>query len=172
MAALTVISSEAWQGDSDFTDCRAEWLTDVLVERATRSDTAPESFLSIAESELRIGAASFVWMRFWFRKDNFLVEKYFNPDLRSIGMFVPICMPLQQSGEILHTESLVLGLWIDPSDRVTVVGEDDFDRAVGVGDISPVEAEQAEIRIRQMTLSITRGTFPPALVRNFAISAG
>ena len=66
----------------------------------------------------------------------------------------------------------MLGLWIDPSDRVTVLGEERFDHAVGMGDISPVEAEQAEIQIRQRTLSITRGTFPPALVRNFAITAG
>ena len=171
MATPTIISSGSWQSDSDFTDCRAEWLTDVLVERATWSDNAPESLLNIAENGLRIGGAYFVWLRFWFKNENYLLEKYFDPDLQNIGIFVPVCMPFQQRGDTLVTQSLMLGLWINPIGRVTVIEEECFDHAVGTGDISPVEAEQAEIRIRQLTLSIGRGLFPPALVRNFTIAA-
>ena len=114
MAAPAVISSGLWQGDSNFTDCRAEWLTDVLVERATLSASAPKSTLNINGNGLRIGAASFVWLRFWFKNDGYLLEKYFDAKLRHIGIFVPVCMPFQQRGKILITQSLLLGLWIDP----------------------------------------------------------
>lgn len=51
----------------------------------------------------------------------------------------------------------------------TVFHEAEFDQAVVAGTITPVEAEQAELRIRELTLAVAQKRFPPAMVRNFTI---
>lgn len=161
------ILSGSWQEHAALRDYRAEWLSSLLVERATWTDFAP----TIELADAVIGGPEFVWFRFWLPEPDQLVEKYFDADGTPIGVYIPICEPLLRENKSYRTSELILAVWVDNSKRVSVLREFEFDEAVRRQIISPEEAERAEARIRELTAAIFREEFPPALVRNFAIAS-
>ncbi|MCB0110205.1 MAG: hypothetical protein KDE53_30000 [Caldilineaceae bacterium] len=165
MYPLGNILSGEWQRSAAFKDYRTEALTNIVVERATWQ--ALETPVAIADTT--IADQGYVWLRFWLLEEETLIEKYYDAQGQSIGYYVPISMPLKRRGEQLETYSLLLALWLQPDDRVTVLHEEPFEAAVAAGDITPVEAEHAEFRIRELTAVLAKKQFPPALVRNFEI---
>lgn len=170
---FTVIESGEWQSHSLMTDYRAEWPGDMLVERATWIPDAPQQTLPIrGDSPVVIAGPNHVWFRFWLSDDEQVVERYFNANGKAIGTYVPICQPLQRTGQIYRTDNLLLSLWIGADDQVTVLYEQEFDGAVNGNRLSPVDIERAESRIRSLTLAVAQRRFPPALVRNFTINIG
>jgi hypothetical protein len=151
-------------------DYRAEWLTDVLVERATCG--AEISPMVVVEDGLRapvVAQPSVVWTRFWFRREGWLVEKFFSPVGKILGFYAPICGPIQYNSGLLTTDWFGLALWISENWRVTVLGEQTFEQASEEGNLPPVAEEQAEQRIRELTTLTAQRRFPPAFVRNFGI---
>lgn len=168
-----VIESGEWQSYTQMSDYRAEWPGDMLVERATWGPTTPlEKLQTRGGSPVATIGPSYIWFRFWLSDDQQLVERYFDADGQAIGTYIPICMPLTRHGQVYSTVSLLLGLWIDTDDQVTVLGEDSFEDAMANKHLSPVEIERAELRIRTLTGAVAQKRFPPALVRNFTISVG
>ena len=169
MGTSVDVHSGEWQHSADFLDYRAEWLSDVLVERATYAPNARVQNIQRVLDNTVIARDRFVWVRFWYRQNNQIFEKYFDAEQRAIGVYIPVCMPIEQNGSALRTVSLVLGLWIDRVGRVTVMGEDAFDAVVAMKKLSPVQIEQAEHRIRELTHLVHTKKFPPAMVRNFSL---
>lgn len=165
MYPLGNILNGEWQRNSALTDYRTEELTNIVVERATWADAAPVQTIA----DMKIAEPGYVWLRFWLLDEELLIEKYYNSVGEPIGYYVPISMPVKRRNQQLEAYSLVLALWLQPDDRVTVLHEEQFDVAVADGEITPVEAEQAEFRIRELTTELSRKQFPPALVRNFEI---
>ncbi|MBI3959693.1 MAG: DUF402 domain-containing protein [Chloroflexi bacterium] len=160
------LTSGGWQNHREMTDYRAEWLSSLLVERANwRANAFPRSFGSV-----QIAGPDFVWFRFWLPEEDQVVEKYFDPSGRSVGMYVPVTEELERRGDLWRTVELVLALWIQPNGRVSVLREDDFDEAVAQEILSPVAVERAERRIRELTTAIAQEQFPPPLVRNFELN--
>lgn len=154
-------------------DYRAEWPGDMLVERVTWEADAPEQRLYAYGSDSVVTAGSgYIWFRFWLPDEGQVVERYFDQEGQAIGSYIPICGPLQRAGRTYQTEHLLLSLWIDAEERMTVLFEEEFDAAVTTGDITPVEAEHAELQIRSLTTAVSQKRFPPALVRNFTIQMG
>jgi hypothetical protein len=170
MGKLDRIESGSWQRAAYMADYRAEWLTDVLVERATCG--AEISPLVVVDGGLRapvVAQPGVVWTRFWFRREGWLIEKYFSPGGRILGFYAPICGPIEYHAGYLSADWFGLALWISDHWRVTVLGEQQFDQAAAVGNLPPVAEEQAEQRIRELTTLTAQKRFPPALVRNFGI---
>lgn len=169
MVKIARIESGEWQRWPEMGDYRAEWLSDVLVERATwRAGVGARK----VSSELTgiVGAKpGYIWVRFWFRREDQVVEKYFTDKGQVIGYYLPVCMPLEQHGMEMRTQQLGLALWIDVEGRVTVLGEQSFDAAVQGGTLTPVAQEQAEHRIRELTTATAQHRLPPAFARNFMI---
>jgi len=165
MYPLGNILSSEWQNNTNLVDYRTESLTNIVVERSTWASLAEP--LTIADTI--IAATDHVWLRFWLLEEETLIEKYYDEQGQTIGYYAPISMPLKRRNEQLETYSLLLALWIQPDDRVTVLHEEQFEAAVAAGDITPVEAEHAEQRIRELTAISAKKLFPPALVRNFEI---
>lgn len=165
MYPLGNILSGEWQRNANLIDYRTEALTNIVVERVTWAISDPP--IQIADTV--IADQGYVWLRFWLLEDETVIEKYYGTDGQTIGYYVPISMPLKRRGEQLETYSLLLALWLQPDDHITVLHEETFERAVAVSDISPVEAEHAEMRIRELTSIVAKKQFPPALVRNFEI---
>ena len=165
MYPLGNILSSEWQRNELLADYRTEVLTNIVVERATWQAISPVR--TIADTV--IAARNYVWIRFWLLEDEALIEKYYTDQGESIGYYVPICMPLKRRGEQLEAYSLLLALWLQPDDHVTVLHEAEFETAVENGDITPVEAEHAEFRIRELTSVLARKQFPTAIIRNFEI---
>ncbi len=161
-----VIISGAWQTNPSLTDYRAEWLSEVLVERATWAPTAEPQQVGDAQ----VAGPGYIWFRFWFLEDGQVMEKYFDAEGNPVGVYVPICMPLERENSTLSTQGLILALWIEPDGRVTVLHEEEFDAKAMAGELTPVQVEHAEYRIRELTTAIGQNRFPPALVRNFAIT--
>lgn len=159
-----IINSE-WQRATTLDDYRTEELSNIVVERATWLENAP--ICEIAKTV--IAKPGYVWLRFWLLEEELLIEKYYNSVGEPIGYYVPISMPVKQRNNQLEAYSLLLALWLDAEDRVTVLHEEQFETAVSNGEITPVEAEHAEMRIRELTTSLSRKQFPPPLVRNFEI---
>ena len=170
MGITGIIESGEWQSHPQMTDYRAEWPGHMLVERATWQESASKKYLPVQGVEpTLITAPGFVWFRFWLPEDEQIVERYFDVDGNAVGAYIPICMSPHQDGNVYSAVKLALALWIAQDGRVTVLNEDEFDAAVNSGAITPVQAEQAELRIRALTTAIAQRRFPPALVRNFTI---
>jgi hypothetical protein len=172
MARLEGIESGEWQRDPEMGDYRAEWLTDVLVERATLQPQAGERTLGPELAQVVIGRPGCVWARFWFRREGWVIEKYFDVRGRTLGYLAPVCGPIDHHSGKLTADLYGLQLWVAETGRVTVLGEASFDRAAQSGRVAPVALEQAEMRIRELTTMIAQRRFPPAFVRNFGIVLG
>jgi predicted RNA-binding protein associated with RNAse of E/G family len=164
---LNFISSGAWQNVPDMTDYRTEWLTGMLVERATWSPSAPVQRIG----STIVGAPGYVWFRFWLQEQEQVVEKYFDTDKQTVGFYAPICASWRRRDTRIVAPSLMLGLWLEGQGRVTVMYEDAFDQAAHNGDLTPIEVEHAEQRIRELTLAIHRQKWPPAMVKTLELSA-
>jgi predicted RNA-binding protein associated with RNAse of E/G family len=78
-------------------------------------------------------------------------------------------MPFQVHERYISTTDLLLALWLDLDGRITVLNEPEFDAAVASGELDPDESEQAEARIRELTLGMSQKLFPPAMVRRFIL---
>lgn len=160
------LTSGGWQNHPEMTDYRAEWLSSLLVERATwRKDAFPRAFGSA-----EVAGPGYVWFRFWLPEQDQVVEKYFDAAGHAVGMYVPVTEVLERRGDVWRTVELVLALWMQPNGRVSVLREDDFDEAVERDILTPVAAERAERRIRELTTAIAQESFPPPLVRNFELN--
>ena len=170
MGKLERIVSGAWEHAPYMVDYRAEWLTDVLVERATCG--AEVSPMAVMEGGLRaplVAQSGVVWTRFWFRREGWLIEKYFSPSGRVLGFYAPICGAIEQHSGYLAADWFGLALWISEQWRVTVLGEQSFEESSAEGNLPPVAEEQAEQRIRELTTLTAQRRFPPAFVRNFSV---
>lgn len=169
-----LIESGEWQFEETVKDYRAEWPGNMMVERATWGpNTATMTTVKLQGSEPAVVAdPDYIWFRFWLAEDDQIVERYFSPNGEPVGSYLPITMELKKQGQSFQAIGLILGLWIAADGRVTVLNESDFDEAVTNGDVSPVESERAELRIRALTSAVSQKRFPPALVRNFTITIG
>ena len=159
-------SSGDWSQHASMTDYRAEWFNSLLVERAAWTDQAP----TVELLDTVIGAPGFVWFRFWLPDLDQLVEKYFDAEGTAIGLYLPVCRPLQREDKAYRTSDLILAIWYNADKRVFVLREEEFEEVVHEQRLTSHEAERAETRIRELTAAIFREEFPPPLVRNFAIA--
>lgn len=165
MYVLRNLVSGEWQEMAHLTDYRVEWLSNMMVERATWDMTAPTHQIGGQV----IASPGYIWLRFWLLEQGIVLEKYFDLQRQVIGYYLPVCLPVQRRSNRLQALSLYLALWLTPDGRVTVLHEAHFDEAVTAGEMTPVEAEHAEHQIRELTTALGRSTFPPAIVRNFAL---
>jgi predicted RNA-binding protein associated with RNAse of E/G family len=165
MYGLRNIVSGEWRNKPYLTDYRVEWLSNMMVERVCWDAASPPQQIA----GLVIAGPGYIWARFWLLEQAVLVEKYFDQQGQPIGYYLPICLPVQRRNNQLQAFPLYLALWSTPDGRLTVLDEDRFDEAAATGDLTPVETEHAEHQIREFTTALSRSTFPPALVRNFAL---
>ena len=165
-STLNVLSSGDWQRNTLMRDYRAEWFSDMLVERAMWSADSLIQKLG----HVIIAAPEFVWCRFWVPEGNRLIEKYYTPQGDAIGIFARIGMTLPHHGRGFSLADLLLGIWLTGNGLVTVYNEAHFDQAVKRGEVTPVEAEHAEMVIRELTTAIAQKRFPVAFVRNFTLA--
>lgn len=165
--ALKVIASGDWDRDPLMSDYHAEWLSDMLVERATWTSHVGAHLVN----HQVVGAPGYVWFRFWLANGEHILEKYFDDHGQPLGMYACIGMSVPHRGRGLSMLNLLLGLWITEDGRITVLNEPEFDAAVDNGAISPVEAEHAEQQIREVTMAIASRRYPPPIVRNLTIVA-
>lgn len=162
---LTLLASGDWRQFSHMTDYRSEWLSGVLVERATWLPSAPLQKIGATI----IASSGYIWFRFWVQEIEQVIEKYFDAGLKPVGTFAPICANWRRRDSRVIAASLFLSLWIDANGRVTVLNEKAFEDAVRAGDLTPVEVEHAEHRIRELTTGIIQKRFPPGLVKNLSL---
>ncbi len=164
-ATPLTISSGAWQRIPHMTDYRSELLDDLLVERANWDSAAP--LLHVADRAA--AGPGYVWFRFWFAEGEQMIEKYFDPQRKAIGYYMPITTTWRRKDTLWSASNLVLALWLDVTGRMTVLNEQEFEQEIS-NNILPVDAaDHAERRVRRLTLSISQKRFPPPLVRNFSI---
>ncbi len=157
-----------WRAVEHMVDYRVERLSNMLVERATWDETAPTQMLRGTE----VAATGYIWFRFWILQTEQIVQKYFDENGLMVGMYAPVCMPFATGGDGLMTADLTLGLWIMADGHVMVLNESEYEAAVQSGAITPEEAQEAEQRIREMTLATAKNEFPPAIIRNFELELG
>ena len=175
-AACKSMRSGVWKDAAHMHDYRAEWLGQVFVERASWSVDAPSLHWNTAPGVVHVAGPHYVWFRFWLDDERTVVDKYFDPSGSVVGWYAPITSSYQssyqQDGKQLSVDALCLGLWIDADNRITVMGETEFDCAIAEGDLTPVQIEEAEYGIRQLCMSISARRFPPRMMRSFAMVTG
>ncbi len=157
--------SGEWQNAEQMTDYRSERFTDMLVERATWTQTAPTRTIDGTE----VAAPDYIWFRFWLLGQQQIVEKYFDAERQLVGMYAPVSAPFQVTEKTIASVSLALALWLQEDGRITVLNEAEFDAAIAAQVFTPKDAAFAEQRIRELMLDIGQNLFPPAMVRNFIL---
>lgn len=165
---LVMIASGEWQRSPTMSDYRVEWISGMLVERATWKPEAAE----IRIGRTVVAAPGHIWFRFWLQETEQVVEKYFNDARTAVGIYVPITAGWRRRDTRMLAPSLYLGLWLDAGGRLTVFNERLFDDAAKAGDLTPLEVEQAEQRIRTLTAAINQKKFPPAVIKNLQLESG
>ncbi len=171
IGARTTMRSGAWSNCAWMTDYRAEWLGETLVERAAWFDQAPGQIWTTAGSDILTAQPCDTWVRFWLTAEGQVVDKLFDAKGAALGWYAPVTGAFVRTGNEIVTETLFLGLWIDVDNRITVMGEEEFDAAEAAGELTPIEIEQAEFSIRRLTTAVAASQFPPALVRNFLLAS-
>lgn len=166
--SLQTIYSGEWRDHPQVANYRAEWLSGLLVERVRWQEEVDPILLE----GIQIRQPSGVWFRFWLPEPRQVVEKYFNTAGETIGIYMPVSDPIQLQSEQYTTTHLFLGLWLAPSGRLTVVGEDAFEDAIEQEQLSEEQIRWAEARIREITADIHQDRLPPPLIRNFSIEKG
>lgn len=165
-SVLRQIQSGEWKANAHLGDYRSQLLDKMFVERATWQANAPIKTIG----ETVIAAPGYIWLRFWLLEGEEPIEKYFDDQRNLVGLYLPICMPVQRRGNGFFAQSLLLALWLEANDRLTVIGEEAFDAAAASHELAPIEVEHAEYRIRTLTFEIHQKRFPPGLVRTFALA--
>lgn len=160
------IQSGDWPANPHMVDYRSQLLDKMFVERATWRESAPIQHLG----DTVVVAPGYVWVRFWLLDGEEPIEKYYDAGRNTVGFYIPLCMPIQRRGASFLARSLLLGLWLHPNGRLTVLGEDEFEAAASSGALAPVEVEHAEYRIRILTLEISQKRYPPGMIRTFALA--
>jgi hypothetical protein len=169
MSSYGQLCSGSWRHEAGTADYRAEWLSDTFVERVTWLEArAWKPQIGYGEITIDVGPGC-ISVRFWIPNPGQIVEKHLDPKGNVLGYLAPVTMPWEKVGTQLEAHLLGLALWIEPSGRVTVVGEAEFDRWAQSDEVSPVAVEHAEMRVRELTTLTAQHRFPPPLVRNFAI---
>jgi predicted RNA-binding protein associated with RNAse of E/G family len=153
-------------GDPAFVHAyRFEPLGDALVERVIwRRLPEPRTLFGAVVAE-----SGAVWYRFWLPQHDQVVERYYRADGTPLGIHIDVSGPILCDETSCRAEDYVLDIRIDPQGRVTVHNEDEFERSVLLGELSPESARRAEAHLRELTAAIARNRFPPALVRNWQI---
>ncbi len=153
-------------GDPAFAgDHRLELLGDVLVERVVWQELPGPRTLAGAI----VAQTGAIWFRFWLPRYDQVVERYFLPDGTTLGTHIDVCGPLSCDEHGCRAEDYIMDIWIDSQGRVTVQNEDEFERAVLLGELGAEQAQWAEQHLRDLTAAIARNRFPPPLVRNWQI---
>ena len=131
MYVLRNLVSGEWQETAHLTDYRVEWLSNMMVERATWDTTAPTHQIGGQV----IASPGYIWLRFWLLEQEVVLEKYFDLQRQAIGYYLPICLPVQRRSNHRQALSLYLALWLTPDGRVTVLHEERFDEAAAMGEL-------------------------------------
>lgn len=144
---------------------RFETLGDVLVERVLWGELpSPRTLFGSV-----VAGSGAIWYRFWLPHYDQVVERYFLADGTALGTHIDVCGPLTCDEHGCSADDYILDIRMDPQGRVTVHNEDEFDRAVLVGELTGEQAQRAEAHLRDLTAAIARNRFPPPLVRNWQI---
>ena len=97
------------------------------------------------------------------------MERYFLADGAPLGTHIDVSGPITCADDGCRADDYIMDIRIDAQGRVTVHNEDEFERSVLLGELSPLAARQAEAHVRELTAAIARNRFPPPLVRNWRI---
>ena len=153
-------------GDPAFVHAyRFELLGDALVERVIwRRLPEPRALFGAVVADT--GA---VWYRFWLPQHDQVVERYYLADGTPLGIHIDVCGPIMCDESGCRADDYILDIRIDAAGRVTVHNEEEFERSVLLGELSPEAARQAEAHLRELTAAIARNRFPPPLARNWQI---
>ena len=108
-------------------------------------------------------------MRFWLTEANYVVEKYFGPDLAPVGWFMPVCEEVANVDRRLQACTLYLGMVANRTRKLVVTGERPLERAVAEQQLTRQVADRYQERLRQLRRDCLAGRFPPAIVRNFEL---
>lgn len=147
------------------TQYRLEYLGDVIVERVVwRYLPAPRTLFGRVVAD-----SGTVWFRFWLPQHDQVVERYFRSSGEPLGTHIDLSGPLVCGLEGCEADDYILDIEMDPVGRVTVHNEDEFERAVLLGELTSEQADKAETHLRGLTAAIARNRFPPPLVRNWRI---
>lgn len=160
------VRSGAWQEHVEMEDYRSERIGSYYVERATWSASAEP----LTRADTTVAAPGYTWFRFWLLDTGQLADQYYDTQGNRVGMLIPVCTPLVRQGAGLVAHWLLLALWMGPWGSLRVLYEDEFDQAAGEGRLASHHVAAGEDRVRALTLAVAEGRFPPAFVRNFAMS--
>lgn len=139
-----------------------ERLGDMLVERVIWDQPVSETGW--------LGGAT-VCYRFWLLAHDHVVERYYTPEGRAVGIHIDVCSPLRCDDEGCVADDYLLDIHITATGEVTIHNEDAFETAVGTGRLTREAGAQVERHLRELTAAIARGRFPPPIVRNWQVDA-
>ncbi len=150
-----VFAQADWETDRDTIEYNCVETRRMLIEKASFSSSG------MGMSGTR--------MRFWLTEANYVVEKYFGPNLAPVGWFMPVCEEFTNVDRRLQACTLYLGMVANRTRKLVVTGERPLERAVAEQQLTRQVADRYQERLRQLRRDCLSGRFPPAIVRNFEL---
>ncbi|MCE2466777.1 MAG: hypothetical protein J4G06_02040 [Caldilineaceae bacterium] len=150
-----VLAQADWETDRDTIEYNCVETRHMLIEKASFSSS------SMGMSGTR--------MRFWLPEANYVVEKYFGPNLAPVGWFMPVCEEFTNVDRRLQACTLYLGMVANRTRKLVVTGERPLERAVAEQRLTRQVADRYQERLRQLRRDCLSGRIPPAIVRNFEL---
>lgn len=83
------------------------------------------------------------------------------------GYYANLIRPAKMVGEQWEIEDLFLDLWLDRENHLTVLDEEEFDRAVANRWIDAGTARQARRELDRLICEFQAGRWPPGVVREY-----
>jgi uncharacterized protein len=112
-------------------------------------------------------------MWFLFKGQPYDVGCFYRPDGTWTGYYADVLEPVRWTGADPRTlEPLVdlfLDLWVAPDGGYTVLDEDEFAEAIEAGRMTADQITHARRVIGELTGAAERGSFPPAVVKEFRL---
>lgn len=112
-----------------------------------------------------------VW--FLFKNQPFDVGRFYRPDGTFTGYYADILEPVRwdrdNPASLEPIIDLFLDLWIAPDGSHLVLDEDEFQDAVDLGSLTTAQIEHARTILQDLIKATERGTFPPAIVKDFRL---
>jgi len=112
-----------------------------------------------------------VW--FLFKDQPYDIGRVYRPDGTWMGYYADVLEPVRWNGSDPATLEpiidLFLDLWIAPDGRFEVLDEDEFEEAGVRGNITAHQIDHARRVLQDLVHATQRGSFPPAVVKEFLL---
>jgi predicted RNA-binding protein associated with RNAse of E/G family len=134
----------------------------------------PQSVVAVGSSARRktkggviLAEPGFVWAVFFFPGHWYAITSVYDARAALVAHHVDVCVPSEEHGGVLSCLDLKLDLLVQPDGGRSWLDQDDYDREVAAGTISPAWQEAVARTVDALERDCRSLAFPPPAVTQY-----